>query len=180
MQVEMANSKPNDYTPELARLFYSFRLAQLNRKYYSERSTALKSQDAFFSVVVMVTSAASFAVLLFADFHGVKVVAAILAVIAFLASVVVPILKLGQKIEEASARSCAFHYAAQQLESAIRFVKNAEGKDGEVVGWVSSAEAAYHQAAALPDIEKEDRKLIKKVEDEINASFPPNYVWTAF
>ncbi len=170
----------NDHTDELARLFYSFRMAHLNRRYYSERLKTLKKWDTGFSIVVTLTTATSFALLSFADFSGVKTVAAIFAVIAFLASVSVPGLRLDRRIDDASTRICAFHYAAQQLESAIRFVKNSDGKEGEIAGWVNSAEEAYHQAAALPDTEAEDRKLIKKVEEEINESFPSNYVWTAF
>jgi hypothetical protein len=170
----------NGYLEELSRLFYSFRMSHLNRRYYSERLAKLKNIEMAFSIVVTVSTAASFALLSFADFSGVKTVAAILAVVAFLASVAVPGLRLERKISDASARTCAFHYAAQQLESALRFVKNSHGKDGEVTGWVNSAEEAYHQAAAFPDTEVEDRKLVKKVEDEINESFPSNYVWTAF
>lgn len=169
-----------DHVDELSRLFYSFRMAHLNRRYYSERLKSLKRWDTFFRVVVAVATAASFALLSFADFSGVKSVAAILAVVAFLASVVVPGIRLDRKIDDASARICAFHYAGQQLESALRFVKNSTGKEGEIAGWVNSAEEAYHQASALPDTEVEDRKLVKKVEDEINETFPSNYVWTAF
>ena len=176
----IVESAQNDHVEELSRLFYSFRMAHLNRRYYSERLARLKTWDTVFSVIVTVSTAASFALLSFADFSHVKLVAAILAVIAFLASVAVPGLRLGRKIDDASARTCAFHYAAQQLESALRFVKNSGEKNGEIAGWVNSAEEAYHQAMAMPDTEVEDRKLVKKVEDEINESFPPSYVWTAF
>jgi hypothetical protein len=169
-----------DHIDELSRLFYLFRMAHLNRRYYSERTAELKRWDAFFSVVVTVATATSFALLAFAEFRAVKTVAGLFAVIGFLASVAVPSLRLGRKIEDASARACAFHYAAQQLESALRFVKNSTGEDAEIRGWVNSAEEAYHQAAALPDIEVEDRKLTKRLEDEINESFPSSYVWTAF
>jgi len=155
MATTIANTQ-NGYMDELSRLFYSFRMAHLNRRYYSERLAKLKQFDTVFSFVVALSTAASFALLAFADFPGVKAVAAILAVVAFLASVAAPAFRLERKIEDASARICAFHYAGQQLESAIRFVKNSHGKDGEVLGWVNSAEEAYHQAAALPDTEVED------------------------
>lgn len=170
------------YQSQLRGLFNDFRLAHLNQRYYSERLENLRKLNTFFSTVVMVTSAASFAVLSFAKFPGVNTVAAILAVTAFLASVCVPILNLGQKMEDAAARSYAFHYAAQQLECAISFVKSAddESKEGEVKGWVSSAGVAYNQATALRDVESPNQKLRKKLRDEINASYPPNYVWTAF
>jgi hypothetical protein len=179
MSTTFANTQ-NAYMDELSRLFYSFRMAHLNRRYYSERLARLKQFETTFSIVVTVSTAASFAILSFANFSGVKTVAAILAVIAFLASVAAPGLKLERKIDDASARTCAFHYAAQQLECALRFVKNSHKQDGEVMGWVEAAEEAYHQAAALPDTEVEDRELIKRMEDEINESFPSDYVWTAF
>ena len=168
------------YADELSSLFYSFRLAQLNRRYYSARLSKLKRLDTAFSIVVAVSTATSFAVLSFADFPYVKTIAAIFAIVAFLFSVASPALNLNRKIDETSARACAFHYAAQQLESAIRFVKNSDGQDGEVAGWVHSAQEAYNQAAALPDTNVEDRQLLRKVEDEINESFPSSYVWTAF
>lgn len=169
-----------DHVEELSRLFYLFRMAHLNRRYYAERLASLKRWDALFSVIVTVSTATSFALLSFADFPGVTKVAAGFAVIGFLASVAVPSLRLGRKIDDASDRSCAFHYAAQQLESALRFVKHSTGKEAEIGGWVNSAEEAYHQASALPDAEVEDRKLIKRIEGEINDSFPSSYVWTAF
>lgn len=129
----VANQK-HGYADELSRLFYSFRLAHLNRRYYSERLARLKRWDVGFSVIVSVSTAASFALLAFADFHGVKTVAALLAVIAFLASVAVPGLRLSRQIDDASARVCAFHYAAQQLESALRFVKNSAANNAEIAG----------------------------------------------
>jgi hypothetical protein len=179
MEDPMERAENND-TEELSRLFYSFRMAQLNRRYYSERLATLKKWDKGFQITIMVTTAASFALLSFADFAHVKAVAAGFAVIAFLVSTAVPGLGLSRKIDEISNRTCAFHYASQQLEGALRFVKNSQGDDGEVLGWVHSAEEAYHQAAALPDTDVEDRQLVSKVENEINESFPSNYLWTAF
>ena len=112
----MVEEPQNDHVEKLSRLFYSFRMAQLNRRYYSERLLRLKRWDTLASIIVAVSTAASFAVLSFADFAGVKSVAALLAVIAFLASVAAPAFRLERKIDDASTRICAFHYAAQQLE----------------------------------------------------------------
>jgi len=176
----MTEISEKDRCTLLARLFYSFRLSHLNQRYYAMRLTRLKRWNSLLSIVVMIATAASFALLTFASFHGVTTVAAIIAVVGFLASVVVPLLGLERKIDDASSRTCAFHYAAQQLESALRFVRNSEQNDGEMLGWTAAAEAAYYQAAALPDTEAEDRKLVKKVEGEINEAFPPSYVWLAF
>ena len=175
-------SKPTDdqYVDELSRLFYSFRLAQLSSRYYSTQLSRLKWADRVLQVAVALATAASFGLLSFADFSHVKVAAAILSVIAFILSAVIPGLGLSRKIEETTTRSYAWHFATQQLESALRFVKNSQNEDGEVNGWVRCAEEAYHQAAALPDTDIEDRKLIAKIEAEINESFPPDFVWTAF
>ncbi|MGH9499496.1 MAG: hypothetical protein ACRD3L_10170 [Terriglobales bacterium] len=169
-----------DKYAELSRLFYTFRLAHFNRKYYCERLEKLKFWDKAFQITITVSTAASFALLSFADFPHVKTIAAIFAIVAFLFSVASPGLNLNRKIDETSARVWAFHYAAQQLENALRFVKNSGRADGESTGWIQSAEDAYHQAAALPDTDIEDQELLKKVEDEINQSFPSSYVWTAF
>jgi ABC-type multidrug transport system fused ATPase/permease subunit len=167
----------------LSTLFNYFRLAHLNRKEYSKRLTTLKRLDKALSILVMVATAASFAVLAFA-FGDDKIphstmIGALLSIVAFLTSVAIPILGLSGKIEDLSNRACAFHYAAQQLESAIRFIKATEDVDGVVLGWFSAAESAYLQAAALPDTEAEDRKLIEKVENEVNQSYPADYVWSA-
>jgi hypothetical protein len=138
-------------------------------------------------VAVALATATSFGLLSFADFSHVKVAAAILSVIAFILSAVIPGLGLSRKIEETTTRSYAWHFAGQQIESALRSVKKAQDGnltsafgDGVVEGWVQCAQEAYHQAAALPDTDVEDRKLIAKIEAEINESFPPDYVWTAF
>ncbi len=179
--MDTVTSTRHDHTDELSRLFYSFRLAHLNRRYYSERLARLKKLEFYFQLIVAVTTASSFALLLFSDFRYVRMLAAGLAAIAFIVSTVLPSFGFSRKVEDFTNKVCAFHYAAQQIEGALRFVKNAQpDEDGEVTGWVHSAEEAYHQAAALPDTEVEDRKLVKKIEDEINEAFPSSYVWTAF
>lgn len=168
------------YADQLSRLFYSFRLAHFNHLYYCERLEKLKRLDKGFQITITVATALSFALLSFADFPHVKTVAAIFAIIAFLFSVASPVWGLNRRMDETSARASAYHYAAQQLESALRFVKNSRGSDEENSGWIQSAEAAYHQASALPDTDVRDQQLLRKVEDEINESFPSSYVWTAF
>jgi hypothetical protein len=182
----LAETGAHPYSEELSRLFYSFRMAQLNRRYYSERFHQLRLWDKAFQAFIALSTAASFALLAFTDFSHVKLLAAILSVIAFMIATVVPALGLTRNIDNISARTYAWHYATQQIENALRRVKNAADpaghsqQPGEVRGWVESAEEAYHQAAATPDTDHEDRKLLKRVEDEINTSFPPEYVWTAF
>jgi hypothetical protein len=169
------------YIDELSRLFYLFRLAELNRRYYSARLASLKWREKVFRIAISLLTASSFGMLAFAtDFSHVKLTAGILAFLAFVASVILPGFGFERKMDETSARACAWHYAVQQLETALRFVKNALENGGEVAGWTQCAEEVYHQVASLPDVDIEDRVLIRRVENEVNESFPSDYVWTAF
>jgi hypothetical protein len=168
------------HVDELARLFYLFRVSELNRRYYLQRFAAAKSKEKGFRIAIAVLTAASFAVLSFAtDFTHVKLTAGILSFLAFLISVILPGLSFERRLEEASVRTCAWHYATEQLQIALRSVKNAED-DGQAAGWAQCAEEAYHQVAALPDLDVDDVELIRKIEDQVKESFPSDYVWTAF
>jgi hypothetical protein len=163
----------------LARLFYEFRVAQLNQRYYTKRLSRYQVWDKIFQITVGAVTATSFALLLFSDFTHTKIIVAILSAVAFVFSVAVPSFGLSRNIEEAKQRSISWHYAGLQLENALRFIKNSQREDGEINGLVMAAENAYHLAAALPDAEADDKKLIQKLEGEINESFPPDYVWKA-
>src|SRR5579859_5425804 len=101
------------YVAELSRLFYLFRMAHLNRRYYSERLSLLRSWAKFFQVVIAASTAGSFALLSLTDFSNVKLIAAILSVLAFMVTTVAPALGLTRTVDDTSARSCAWHYAAQ-------------------------------------------------------------------
>src|SRR5205809_2062134 len=104
-------------------LFYQFRVAQLNQRYYTRRLAKYQMWDRIFQIVVGVVTAASFAVLVFSDFQHTKIIAAILSVVAFIFSVVIPSFGLPRNIDEARQRSITWHYAGQQLENALRFIK---------------------------------------------------------
>jgi len=179
MQETAAENLQSDHFDELSELFNSFRLAELNRRYYARRLETLKALDAASSLVILVSTGAAFGVLSIPGFPHAPVVGAILAAVGFLASIAVPVFGLAHKIEQASERACAFHYAVQLLECALRFVKRCAYQKGEVAGWVASAQQAYRQAAALQVTEVPNPVLVKKVEDEINEQFPPSYVWTS-
>ena len=96
-----------------------------------------------FRIAISLLTASSFGVLAFAtDFSHVKLTAGILSFVAFLVSVILPGFGFDRRMDETSARACAWHYAVQQLETALRFVKNASENRGEVAGWTQCAEEA--------------------------------------
>jgi hypothetical protein len=163
----------------LSGLFNEYRIAQLNRRYYVARLEKYALWDKSLQIVVGVVTAASFAILLFTDFSKTKIVAAILSAVAFVFSVVIPSFGLNRSIEETKQRSITWHFAVQQLENSLRLIKKVQSNNGEVAGLFKSAEHAYSLAAALPDTESDNMKLIQKLEEEINQSFPPDYVWKA-
>ena len=180
MNLESATAilKPQ-YFKELRSLFYLFRMAELNCRYYCCQLDSLESRDKFFQAVVALAAAASFGLLAFAEFKNVKAIAAGLSLLAFLVSAVVPWIGLTRKIEDAKTKSIVWAGASQQLEGAMRFIRYANNVDGEVSGWTKSSEEAYKRAASTLPAEKENRKLVQKIEAEVRESFPPNYVWVA-
>lgn len=167
------------YYRELRTLFYLFRMAELNCRYYCSKLDRRERLDKLLQAAIALSAASSFGLLAFAEFKDVKTIAAILSLSAFLISAVIPWLGLGRKIEDAKTMSIVWTGASQQLESALRFVRYAHDADGEVSGWASSAEEAYKRAASTLPTEKEDRKLIMKIEAQIRESFPTDYVWVA-
>jgi len=178
MSTESATLKPQ-YFRELRSLFYLFRMAELNCRYYRCRLDDLELYDKIFQAVIALATAASFGLLAFAAFTDVKTTAAILSLVAFLVAAVVPWIGLSRKIEDAQTKSIVWSGASQQLEIAMRFIRYAHDVDGEVSGWTKAAEEAYKRAASTLPAEKEDRKLIQRLEEQVREAFPPNYVWVA-
>ena len=175
---ESTSLKPQ-YFRELRSLFYLFRMAELNCRYYCSKLDDLEILDKVLQAAIALSAASSFGLLAFAEFKDVKTIAAILSLSAFLISTVIPWLGLARKIEETRTRSIVWAGASQQLESAMRFIRYAHDADGEVSGWTKSAEEAYKRAASTLPAEKEDRELIQKLEEQVREAFPTNYVWVA-
>lgn len=180
----------NDHHKELNSLFYWFRTAELNSRYYSAWQRRLEFWDKLLQVVIALATALSFGILAFSGFWPspqtgkvIAITAASLSLIAFVASTVVPWVGLGRKIDEARTRNVVWSNASQQFYSAIRFVKQARELDdsnGEIIGCMRCAEDAYERAAATLPAEPENEKLVQKISEEIRRTFPADYVWNAF
>ena len=169
---------------ELSHLFNRFRLAHLNARYNARKAQGLERYDRALQMIIAILTGVAFAVLGFSEFvpsHGtaVKVIALIASVAAFLVSTAAPWFGLASKLKEARTAASAWSTAALQIEAALRFVRDAGAADGEVAGWVSSADFAYQTAASLPSTEDQDAELVASISREIEEAFPTNYVWTS-
>jgi hypothetical protein len=166
-------------------LFYRFRIAHLNARYYAQVRDELESRDQAIQISIAATTGIAFAVLGVSEFVPtaqvwiVKLVALIASIIAFLVSAVAPWLGLTSKMNEARVAAFAWGSAAQQLDKALRFVKYAPKGDLQVAAWMHTSDAAYQTAAALPVAQDQDNARVDKLFREIEAQFPSDYVWTS-
>jgi hypothetical protein len=137
----------------------------------------LRSLDKAAQAIVGLSSATSFGILVaFQQTNWVKPTAAVLSLLAFLASSLLPRLAITHRVENLHDRELAWANAVQQIENAMRFTKSHPGEDGEVRGYVRAAEDAYNRAFALHS-EHPKKKLVKQLADDIRLAFPPKYVW---
>jgi hypothetical protein len=164
---------------ELKRLFYLYRIAQLNCRYYCARGDKFGWWERSLQAVVALSTAASFGILVAFQASWIKPFAAILSLLALLASAVLPRFAIGHKIEELRDRELAWSGAVGQLENAMRFTKAHPHADGEITGYVHATEEMYNRAVAL-HAENPDEALVGKLTEGIRRAFPPDYVWTAF
>jgi hypothetical protein len=84
-----------------------------------------------------------------------------------------------QKIEELTAHVYAWHYAARQLESGIRFLRHDAESKHDAALQVHFAEEAFRTADNLPDTDQRDEMLESQIQQEIEKAYPDDYVWTA-
>src|ERR1051326_2653500 len=124
MTVASRSSEPR-YFVELRALFYLFRIAELNCRYYNCKLASLERKDKLFQAVIALAAAASFGLLAFAEFKEVKAIAAGLSLVAFLISAVIPWIGISRKMDDARTKSTVWAGASQQIESAMRFIRYA-------------------------------------------------------
>jgi len=185
-----AISQPtHPFFEEIERVFYNYRLAQFNRRYYAVLLDRARKKNLWTQVAIGVLTAT--AVVLFTippslprdvaqrmtDRFG--VIAAALSALAFVANVVAPVFGWNQTIDEITARIHAWHYAERQLESALRFLHHSAQNKREADLQVQFADEAFGIARNYPDIGKPDKSLSETIQAEINLAIPPDYVWTA-
>lgn len=180
-----AISQPtHPYFEEIDSLFYNYRLAQLNRRYYTVLLARKKSWNLWTQVFIGLLSAAAAALISLAlAFHQSAGIyakcAALSSAIAFVLSVAAPIFGWNQSIDEYTTRIHAWHYAERQLESGLRFLRHSAQSKREADLQVQFADAAFQTADNFPDTGKQDLKLTKEIRLEVEKAIPPDYVWRA-
>jgi hypothetical protein len=175
---------PHPYFEEIGRLFYNYRLAQFNRRYYTVLLERAKRKNLATQVLIgifTVTAAALFG--LMPSFPALTTalgqMAAMLSAFAFVATVVAPVFGWNQTVDEITTRIHAWHYAERQVESALRFLRHSAQSKREADLQVQFADEAYRTADNFPDTGKQDMDLTKSIRMEVEKAVPPDYVWTA-
>jgi hypothetical protein len=172
------------YFEEIDILFYNYRLAQLNRRYYTVLLARKKSWNLWTQVLIGLLSATAAALISLAlAFHQSTDIlakwAAVSSAIAFILSVAAPVFGWNQSIDDYTIRIHAWHYAERQIESALRFLRHSAQSKREADLQVQFADAAFRTADNLPDTGTQDMKLTKAIRLEVEKAIPPDYVWTA-
>jgi hypothetical protein len=172
------------YLDQIGRVFYNYRIAELNRRYYSVLLDRAQRRNLIAQLAIgvfTVIAAALFS--LMPSFPALATrfgqIAAILSALAFVASVVAPVFGWNQKIDQLTSRIHAWHYAERQLESALRFLHHSAQSKREAELQVQFADEAFGIANNLADLGKQDMKLTQKIREEVEKAIPPDYVWTA-
>ncbi|MGD0546244.1 MAG: hypothetical protein ABR991_00255 [Terracidiphilus sp.] len=180
-----AISQPtHPYFEEIGRLFYNYRLAQFNRRYYTVLLARKKSWNLLTEVLIGLLSAAAASLISMAlAFHQstdlLAWCAAVSSAIAFVLSVAAPVFGWNQSIDDYTTRIHTWHYAERQIESALRFLRHTAQSKREADLQVQFADEAYRTADNVPDTGKQDMKLTKIIREEVERAIPPDYVWFA-
>jgi hypothetical protein len=172
------------YLEEIERLFYNYRVANFNLRYYSAVCIREKRKSLGVQVWTGFTSVFAFALYsLIPTFPVltlyVAATAAVASAIAFFLSVAASLYGWSQKIEELTTHVHAWHYAVRQLESGIRFLRHDAQSKRDAMLQVQFAEEAFRTADNLPDIGARDKTLELQIQQETDEAFPADYVWTA-
>ena len=180
-----AISQPtHPFFEEIDRLFYNYRLAQLNRRYYTVLLSRVKTLNFWTQALIGLLSAAAAALIgLALAFHDANDLlakwAAVASAVAFVLSAAAPVFGWNQSIDDFNTRIHAWHYAERQLEAALRFLRHSAETKHDAELQVRFADDAFGLASNYPDTGKQDMKLTKAIRLEVEAAIPPDYVWRA-
>jgi hypothetical protein len=174
----------HQFFEEIDQLFYNYRLAQLNRRYYTVLLARIKSLNLWNQVLIGLLSAtaAGLISLALAFPHLTDTLAkwaAVCSAIAFVLSVAAPVFGWNQSIDDYTTRIHAWHYAERQIESALRFLRHSAETKRDAILQVQFADEAFGVANNYPDTGKQDMKLTKTLRLEVEKAIPQDYVWKA-
>jgi hypothetical protein len=163
---------------ELNRLFYLYRLASLNQRYYGCRADKYERLDWGLTLTVGAASAIALGALLLSEGTAARTGAAVLAGFAAVLTGVSPLLGWTAKAK----RFCNLHFSYGQLFSQIEsviFSIRREGLTDEAIGASKLVQEAYNRMHALDELQPV-QALIDRETAKVREAFPEDYIWTRF
>lgn len=164
---------------ELDRLFYLYRLANLNSRYYGRRAEQVELRNKGAMALVALLSFAALAFLLGVEQPWVKTLAAILSGIAAVISGVTPVFGWSEQVRDLRSLRFAYSQLFGQVEFVITEIKRAGTISPEHVGLARMVHEAYTRIEAFDELAPK-QKLIDKEDAKVRKAFPDDYLWTHF
>lgn len=162
---------------ELTRLFDLYRLAELNRRYYGLRGAFFERLQSGFLVAAAVLSAFALGLLLATPGETTNYIAAALAGFSAVLTTVTQYFKW----DEQARRFYFLHHSYGHLFSQSEALMTDIRRTGEVTERQIGASNFLHDSFGRIEVLDEpepNRKLIDKLEAEVNTAFPNDYIWT--
>jgi hypothetical protein len=171
------------YFKDIEHLFYNYRLAYFNRRYYTVLLSRKKKLELLYQLFFTLSAALALIALslippklsLWRD--EITLGASCLTGLSFILSIALAIMGWSQSISDLTSRIYAWHRAERQILAAIRFIIHIAESKRDADLQVQFADGAFFAADDLPDSDKEDKKLERAILDEVGKSIPPDYVW---
>jgi len=179
----------HSYLDRIAPVFYSYRLADFNRRYYAVFLERAERKNFMAQVAIAVLTAIAFCSLaipsalsdevIISWVHRINPIAAVVSALAFFASVIAPLFKWDKAIDDFTVRVHAWEFARNQIESALRFLIHDAKSERDAELQVSFADAAFRIANSLPQVGQDEQELSDRIKEEVEKAYPPDYPWRA-
>lgn len=178
------------YFKQISRVFYDYRLADYNLRYYAVLLERAEGKNRTTQIIAGILTVVAVAMLTIPAalsdekviplIHRINPIAAGLSALAFVVTVLLPLFGLDKAIDDYRVRHHAWQFAKNQIEAALRSLIQRAQSDCDA-GWMTTfAETAFASASNLLQVGKDDPKLAKRLRDEVESTYPPNYPWIAF
>ncbi|HTA78701.1 MAG TPA: hypothetical protein VK720_04105 [Terracidiphilus sp.] len=170
------------YTQEIRLLFYKFRLAYFNRLYYTAQLSRRKKVELLSRLFFTLSTATALIALslipcqLTAWRHKITDVASVVSGLSFVLSIALLIMGWAQSISDLTSRVYAWHRAERQVWAAIRLILYTAESKRDADLHVQFADSAFAAADDLPDSDKGNKRLERKIRAEVERVIPPDYV----
>ena len=161
---------------ELTRMFNLYRLSELNKRYYGQRAEFFERLQTGALVIAAVLSAVALGILLGIDNPNVRFVAAGLAGLSAVVTTAVQYLKWDDK----ARRFYFLHHSYGHLFAEIEVVLAEVRRSGEITDQQLGSAKTLHDAFGRIEVLDEthpDRELIDKLDAEVRAAIPDDYIW---